>query len=190
MSEKLTSCKACGQQIAKSAKKCPHCGHTFQLLKRQEPRKYGCPLKMCTKCYKPYFDTDIKEPALYGYTNLYEIFNRIIGIPVAVIFAIGAIAFFIGGVYILISGEIIGLFSFLISGIFIYLIVRLIKRIVYYTKNRNDIILDKQIDFDDSITRLKNTDYLTSLAECDYRAKNLLIKRKKGYPERYAKRPK
>ena len=26
MSEKMASCKACGQQIAKSAKKCPHCG--------------------------------------------------------------------------------------------------------------------------------------------------------------------
>ena len=26
MSEKLVTCKACGQQIAKSAKKCPHCG--------------------------------------------------------------------------------------------------------------------------------------------------------------------
>ena len=26
MSEKITNCKACGQQVAKSAKKCPHCG--------------------------------------------------------------------------------------------------------------------------------------------------------------------
>ena len=26
MREKITNCKACGQQIAKSAKKCPHCG--------------------------------------------------------------------------------------------------------------------------------------------------------------------
>lgn len=26
MSEKMINCKACGQQIAKSAKKCPHCG--------------------------------------------------------------------------------------------------------------------------------------------------------------------
>ena len=26
MSEKLINCKACGQEVAKSAKKCPHCG--------------------------------------------------------------------------------------------------------------------------------------------------------------------
>lgn len=27
MSKKLTSCKACGEQISKKAKTCPHCGH-------------------------------------------------------------------------------------------------------------------------------------------------------------------
>src|SRR4051812_36833957 len=28
---KLTTCKACGKEVSKSAKKCPHCGHTLKM---------------------------------------------------------------------------------------------------------------------------------------------------------------
>lgn len=34
MAQKLVPCKTCGQEIAKSAKKCPHCGKKRRLLER------------------------------------------------------------------------------------------------------------------------------------------------------------
>lgn len=171
-------------------KKCPHCGHTLQFMRREEPRKYGCPCKICTNCKKPYLDTDIKEPALYGYINLYEISTKVLGSIACLIFCVGAIAFLVMGIFALISGELLGLLSILIAGIFISGVVNFVKKIIYHVKHKKEILSSAQIEFDESMIRLKDTDYLTALAENDLRAKKLLFERKHGYTEHYAKRPK
>ena len=82
-------------------KKCPHCGYAYQFMQGGDQRKYGCPYKICERCNNPYWDTDIKEPALYGYENLHETMESVSqGCTLFICIPFGIIALF-GGIYLL-----------------------------------------------------------------------------------------
>lgn len=171
-------------------KKCPHCGFAYQFMYVGEQRKYGCPLQTCLKCKNQYWDTDIKEPALHGYVNIYEIKKILFGIIFCTIFLLGAIVFSGAGVYLLYSGEYTGALAFVIGGIFVWSLVSIIKRIIKAIKYKDSILFDRQKAYDASKARLKDTNYLTALAERDLLARKLLKKRTAGAEEHYANRPK
>ncbi len=170
-------------------KKCPHCGFKYQVLKSGEQRKYGCPYKICAKCFKYYWDTDIVEPALHGYENSYETGQKIRR-AIAMILCIPAALLMFGcGILVLLAGDMEGLF-FLACGVFIMLVIGShIKDNIDEKRHWDDIITNRQIDYDKSIERLKDTNYLTALANFDKRAKKLLNERMNGDIEHYANRP-
>jgi len=170
-------------------KKCPHCGYIYQLPHGGEQRKYGCPYQTCTRCYKSYWDTYIKEPALYGYENSYETRQSIKRAIVIILYTPFA-SFMLGiGIYLLLMGEMIGLFCLAVGGYIVWEIGSHIKQKIDDNRHWGDIIKNRQIDYDKSIARLKDTNYLTALSKYDKLAKKLLEERINGAVEHYAKRP-
>ena len=112
----------------KKKKKCPHCGYAYQFMQGGDQRKYGCPYKICERCNNPYWDTDIKEPALYGYENLHETMESVSqGCTLFICIPFGIIALF-GGIYLLLNAEIIGIFLLALGGINTYIICSYLKR--------------------------------------------------------------
>ena len=170
-------------------KKCPHCGYAYQVLQSGEQRKYGCPYKTCTHCNNSYWDTDIKEPALHGYSNAYEVTQSIKRGITILLYAPMGLLILGAGVYLLINGEIIGLLALLIGGSISWVIFSYFKRKHDDSKQKDEIVAEQQRDYDASVERLKNTQYLTALAEHDSRAKKLLHERTNGQVEHYAQRP-
>ena len=55
--------------------------------------------------------------------------------------------------------------------------------------HQSEIISEQQRNYDASLMRLKDTNYLTALAEYDSRARKLLQERTNGQEEHYAQRP-
>ena len=55
--------------------------------------------------------------------------------------------------------------------------------------NRDEIIKTQQKEYDESMKRLQDINYLSRLAKVDSLAKKLLEERKNGELEHYAKRP-
>lgn len=109
-------------------KKCPHCGYAYQFMQGGDQRKYGCPYKICERCNNPHWDTDIKEPALYGYENLHETMESVSqGCTLFICIPFGIIALF-GGIYLLLNAEIIGIFLLALGGINTYIICSYLKR--------------------------------------------------------------
>lgn len=170
-------------------KKCPHCGYAYQFMQGGDQRKYGCPYKICERCNNPYWDTDIKEPALYGYENLHETMESVSqGCTLFIYIPFVIIALF-GGIYLLLNAEIIGIFLLALGGINAYIICSYLKRKKDEITNRDEIIKTQQKEYDESMKRLQDINYLSRLAKVDSLAKKLLEERKNGELEHYAKRP-
>lgn len=170
-------------------KRCPHCGYAYQFLQSGDQRKYGCPYQTCLRCNNSYWDTDIKEPALHGYENFHEVKERIMrGIILAIYTLLGILAFG-GGIFLMANGEMIGL-ALVAAGCGIsWIIISFIKQKIHEKKHRDEIIVNRQRDYDESMIRLKDDEYLTALAEHDFLAKKLLKERTNSNIEHYAKRP-
>ena len=170
-------------------KKCPHCGYAYQIFKGGEQRKYGCPYKTCICCLNSYWDTDIKEPALHGYSNAYEVKQSIKrGIAILLCASMGLSMLGVG-VFALIFGEMEGLITLVPGGFITWAIFSYFKRKYDDSKRKDEIVAEQQRNYDASVERLKNTQYLTALAEYDSRAKKLLHERESGQVEHYAQRP-
>ena len=170
-------------------KKCPHCGYIYQFHQSGDQRKYGCPYQTCTRCHGSYWDTDIKEPALYGYENLHETKESIkIGITIALYTPLGLVCLGLG-IFMLIEGSLMGLFLLAIGAFVIWTICSHFQQKIYDDKHRDEIIETQQKNYDASLARLKDTNYLTALAEHDRLAKKLLEERIDGNLEHYAIRP-
>lgn len=171
-------------------KRCPHCGYIYQNHDAGEQRKYGCPRQICTRCLKPYWDTDIKEPALYGYENMYEIMHGIgREIKMLIYIPLGLIMFGTG-LFMTIERGMLGLFLIALGGLLIGVCVSYGRQKISDKNNRDKIIAKQQEEYDASIKRLQDTNYLTALATKDSRAKKVLYERVNKMEEHYAERPK
>lgn len=170
-------------------KRCPHCGHAYQVLKSGEQRKYGCPYKTCMKCGKSYWDKDIKEPALHGYENTYEDMQSIRTVITILIYGTMGVLLLGGGFYLVIGGELGGLFLVAMGGSITWIIGSHFKEKLDDMKRRDKIIAARQREYDESIARLKDSNYLTALATHDSRAKKVLYERMNRMEEHYAERP-
>lgn len=170
-------------------KKCPYCGYAYQIHQSGEQRKYGCPYQTCRQCHNSYWDTDIKEPALHGYSNTYEITQSIKrGITLLLCAPMGL--FMLGiGIYLLVYGEMIGLFPLFMGSFISWVIFSYYKRKYDDSKRQDEIINEHQREYDASKERLQNINYLTALAKYDSLAEKLLNERMNGQVEHYAHRP-
>ncbi len=170
-------------------KKCPHCGFVYQNFKSGEQRKYGCPYKTCTRCSNNYWDTDIVEPALHGYENSYETRQEVNRAIVMVLYTPMALLLLGLVIWFLMEGEKIGLAAIAMGVGIMWMVALHIKQKIYDEKHWNDIVANRQKDYDKSMERLKDTNYLTALASFDKLAKKLLEERINGETEHYANRP-
>lgn len=170
-------------------KRCPHCGYAYQIHQSGDQRKYGCPYQTCERCHNSYWDTDIKEPALHGYENLHEAKESIKRGIVLIFYILIEIVFLSGGIYSLMNKEMFGILFLAFAGCLAWVIVSYFKQKIYDNKHIDDIIQNQQREYDASMARLKNNNYLTALAKHDALAKQLLKERTLGKIEHYAKRP-
>lgn len=170
-------------------KKCPNCGLVYRSYPGRELRLYGCPLIFCKQCNKPFWDNEIKEPALYGYENSYEKSNNIYVIIFSVVSSCLAIGCIFGGIYLSINNEDGVLTCFLLAGLFSFFPVLFLILFIYNKTHQEKIIGNQQQEYDASKERLQNTAYLIALAEHDSLAKKLLKERMSGIIETYAARP-
>ncbi len=172
-------------------KKCPHCGYTYQFHQSGDQRKYGCPYQTCTRCKKSYWDKDIKEPALHGYKNFHETKEGIARGITIILYGCSGILLFLGGIFLIVEfGDIMGVFLLIIGIFSIWAIYSHFKQKFYDMQHKDKIIANQQKNYDASMERLKDTNYLIALAKLDSRAKRLLDERIKGIEEHYANRPK
>ena len=170
-------------------KKCPHCNYSYQIHQLGDQRRYGCPYQTCFHCKEKYWDTDIKEPALYGYENFHETKESILQIITLAIYAPLGLAVLCLGIFLLINGEMLGIFLLIMGGFIAYAIVSYFKQLICDANHKNNIIANRQKDYDASLARLQDITYLTQLSAHDSRAKRLLNERTNNYVEHYAQRP-
>ena len=171
-------------------KKCPHCGRTYQFHQPGNQRKYGCPYRKCISCGEHYYDNDIKEPALYGFKNLHETIERIKTVLVCFFTGTLGLAFSVLGIFTLIIESQFSGILYLVFGItFIFLVIRLILTNIQNHKDKEKILVAQRREYDESYARIKDTNYLTLLAQHDYRARKLLHERTTASEEHYANRP-
>ena len=128
-------------------------------------------------------DEKIKEPALYGYLYLKDIKDYFNKIPYLFF---TAYMWFMCSLFIYGDIIILAIVPFIIGCIPVIINIKRLKEYI------SDYGLQKarQEEYDRSMDRLKNNDYLQKLAKKDRRAKRLLKARMQGKPEHYAKRPK
>ena len=163
-------------------KSCPHCRHTYQFMQGGSQRKYGCPYITCEKCKKSFWDNDIKEPALYSdETNPLAVGCGILFI------SLFSIVLLLSGLLLMLEGQII--FGIFLMGIVGLIIAVEISEIIYEKKHKDEILANRQKEYDESLLRLKNTGYLSALASYDSKAANLLKERLNEEEEHYAERP-
>lgn len=170
-------------------KKCPHCGYAYQVFQSGEQRQYGSPYKTCAKCFNHYWDTDIVEPALHGFENAYETGQSIKRAIAMILYTPMALLILGGSIWLLIEGEMLGIFGLAMGGFIAWVIGSHIKGKIDAKKHWDDIVRNRQLEYDKSMERLKDTNYLTALASFDKRAKKLLDERTNGDTEHYAARP-
>ena len=170
-------------------KKCPHCGYTYQFLQSGEQRTYGCPYSSCIKCGKHYWDKDVVEPALHGFKNSYEDAQSAKRILAIIVCTPLAVWMFVGGVWSLRLGEKIGLFAIAMGLFLVWDIGSHIKGKIEDQKHRDQIVKRQQSEYDASMKRLQDTDYLSALAKIDEQAERLLEERTSDKTEHYAVRP-
>ena len=165
-----------------TTKKCPHCGYIINTLETGINRQYGCPYKLCPKCFKRYWDTSVLEPALYEYeaettkTNVTISAYIIIGIMIQ-----------IGAVSLLPQGIILEALIAIAFGAVLEIVSAV--EIHQRSKHAEEILKKQREEYDESKERLQDTEYLTALADYDKRAKELLRERQNGEEEHYACRP-
>lgn len=170
-------------------KKCPHCGFAYQFFQSGAQRKYGCPYKTCTRCFKAYWDTDIVEPALYGYENSYEVGKRVNKTITMLLYTPFGLLMLVLGIGLLIQKELIGLMFLALGAFALFAIGAEIKDGIAAKKRAAEIVREQQKAYDESKQRLQNTDYLIALSKHDKKAKRLLEERNNGEIEQYARRP-
>lgn len=179
-------------------KRCPHCGKSYQFLQFDQGRQYGCPQKTCLYCNEIFWDTDIKEPALYGYNNFYETRRSLQRYITVVLYSLFGAFCIVAGIGLFIE-SLISDFSSQMSWLYLlfialgigdlWLIVSEIKHIINEKKHKSEIVFHQQEEYDASMTRLQNTNYLSALACYDSRANKLLNERLSGKTQHYAPRP-
>lgn len=171
-------------------KRCPHCGSIYANKGSSSLREYGCPYITCFKCGKSFWDTDIKEPALYGFKNGYET-RRSIKAIILILFTIPiGLGFCVGGIFSLRGNELwTGLGLVFIGGAYLYTVISYIAKQTKKRKNGDGILLEQRSSYDESMDRLNNNEYLSALAEHDRLAKKLFDARKAGNQQKYAPRP-
>ena len=108
-------------------------------------------------------------------------------------YALIGLLMLVGSVYMMLSGEMLGIIigiSLLAMGAAnIWIVFSHYKRKYNDLKSQNQIIFARQRDYDASKERLKDTNYLASLAKHDSLAARLLKERRGGQIEHYAERP-
>lgn len=170
-------------------RKCPHCGKSYQVMRRAGEWDYGCSLQECFHCGNKFIDTNVKEPALYGYDNLHEENQAALQVLAYLVFgaiSILAIVICAMGFYyksVDLWGLCIGAFG--VGGLCI--IVSSLKKDA--RSQNKESLQERQKEYDSSFERLQNMHYLSMLAKYDSRAKNLLKEKKEGKEEHYASRP-
>ncbi len=171
-------------------KQCPYCYHAYQVFQSGEQRKYGCPLLTCVKCNKTFFDADIKEPALHGYENLYETHQSAKrGCIMAFYIPTGILLIGAGiGIFVTLNSAV-GFIPILMAAMIFWPVFSYINKKIYEKKHAEEIWELKQKEYDASIVRLQNYDYVKALAEYDPLAKDLLRDMEKGIRVRYAPPP-
>ena len=167
-------------------KKCPHCGTVYRSYQGKSQRLYGCPLISCPKCKQPFWDSDIKEPALYGIEKERSILSHFW----VYWFTLTSIAMLVFGIINLAKDELLYGILFTILGVFGCLVFGaiLITGIRDALHPEKQQLLQQQ-QYDASKERLQNTNYLAALTEYDPLAKNLFAERMAGMTETYAARP-
>ena len=172
-------------------KKCPHCGYKYQTHQAGDQRKYGCPCQTCARCSGVYWDKDIKEPALYGYKNFHETKETILRGILLLFSGIIGVCFIVEGIFFIFeTGEIIWIFELIVGSFFVWIIYSHFKQKKYDKQHKTDLILSQQKEYDASMKRMRDTNYLKALACFDLRARKLLDERENGMKENYAERPK
>lgn len=170
-------------------KKCPHCGYAYQIHQSGEQRKYGCPHITCIRCSNSYWDKDIKEPALHGYQNAYEVRQSISRILTILLYGSISLILLIKGLSVVFDGAMDGLILIAIGGLGIWIIGSYIKRKIDENNRLDEIATSQRKEYDASIERLKDSNYLAALANYDSKAKKLLFERINCMEEHYANRP-
>lgn len=173
----------------KITKKCPYCGLTYRYSTYGDQRLYGSPYKTCIKCLNHFWDKDIVEPALYGFENLYETGRSIMNALILILYAPVGLLMLGGGIWLLTIGKNYGLLFLALGGFITWAISSDIKDKINNKKNRESIIRDRQVQYDNSMKRLNDTNYLAAIANFDRKAKKLLHERINGEEEHYAPRP-
>lgn len=178
-------------------RRCPHCGDAYQINRRSGEWDYGCPIQICTRCKKSFIDTNVKEPALYGYENMHEDIQKGETGCVYFLFTPFAIIGFLVGLYFIGSslfdkdfkGVLTGCAVCAFTGFICYAIIRSIQMEQEKAKNKPEIKTRQRHEYDRSYERLQNMEYLKMLAQYDSKAKKLLASKERGEKEEYAARP-
>ena len=177
-----------------TTKKCPNCRFAYVNQSAGDQRKYGSPLRKCPKCGTSFWDTDVKEPALYAYENLHETVKGFRNVVSMIIYGVTLNAFGIGSVCLLfyfgISEDSWACWLFIAVAIYIdYLIISHIKQKNDEKKRWPEIVKERQAQYDQSMIRLQDEEYLKALAQVDRRAKQVLNSYQKGEDPVFAPRP-
>jgi len=155
-----------------TTKMCPYCRHPYVIHAPGDQIKYGCPLIICSRCGKNFWDTDIKEPALYGFDNEFEKRKRLETNLAMVMY--GGIGLVILIASIITEYYFMIIFGILIAGFDFFLISKELERRAQNKKNHDLIIKEQQKQYDESFKRLQNMNYLRGLADVDFRAEFVL----------------
>ena len=175
-------------------KRCPHCRQAYVFHQWGDQTKFGCPIIRCNYCGEYFWDSDVLEPALYGFHDtsssvlkwfvlcLYSI------IPIAALFFSSALI--IGAIK---TGDwsdtgVIVLFA-LISIAPIAAFVSTIKDLVEKKRDREKNLINQRSEYDASMKRLKDIEYVRALAKRDERAKLLLKCMENGTDYKFVARP-
>ena len=145
-----------------TTKRCPHCGFKYVNHDPRDQRKYGCPLLTCPSCKQKFWDSDIKEPVLYGYKLSIKYLISLFW------WFLITIVFIVISIYAFSEGELTGLIPLLFGLFSLFVVVANIRSLIDERKNR-------WVEYELSFMRLQNTEYLNALAEYDSRAKRISL---------------
>ncbi len=162
-------------------KKCPNCGYYYHSGEIDEREIYSSPIITCKRCGILFWDPNRKEAALHGFSNKQKYQKVIKKIPQLIL----ATLFMFACLFYIRRNNDNAILQIIYG---ILLLIGLYRLIQIFVKEP-DNSPSRQLLYDESLSRLKDTEYLATLAKYDIRAKKLLNERKAGLPEHYAKRP-
>lgn len=174
-----------------TTKRCPYCKYSYVINAGGDQRRYGSPLVKCQCCGKQFWDTDIVEPALYGFENLHEDIELLKRWLAVIIGGSVSIGFLYLGYLFIISGDFdwILIFIFGFPMFIFYMLFSYFRRVRNDKKNKEEILEKHRIEYDESLKRLSNMEYVKALAEFDKKAEKLLNEYKNESKGTFAERP-